>query len=45
MVNSDCHAPDLVNDGREQTLALLKETGYKATRELVKGVWQDVAID
>ena len=45
MVNSDCHSPDLVNDGREQTLALLKETGFRTTRELVKGVWQDIAID
>ena len=45
MVNSDCHFPDCVNDGREETLTLLKETGFKATRELVKGAWQDVAID
>ena len=45
MVNSDCHAPDLVNDGREQALALLKEIGFKATRELVHGAWQDVALD
>ena len=43
-VNSDCHFPDLVNDGREETLGLLKETGFKTTRELVKGAWQDVAI-
>jgi histidinol-phosphatase (PHP family) len=45
MVNSDCHFPDLVNDGREETLALLKAVGFKTTRELVKGQWQDVAID
>ena len=45
MVNSDCHYPDLVNDGRSETLVLLKETGFKATREIVKGTWQDVAID
>ena len=45
MVNSDCHSPDLVNDGREKTLAILKETGIKTTRELMKGVWQDIAID
>jgi len=44
MVNSDCHSPDLVNDGREQTLAILKETGFRTTRELVKGIWQDVTI-
>lgn len=45
MVNSDCHYPDLVNDGREKAFKLLKETGFKSTRELVKGEWQDVAID
>jgi histidinol-phosphatase (PHP family) len=45
MVNSDCHFPDLVNDGREQTIGILKETGFKSTRELIKGAWQDVAIE
>ena len=45
MVNSDCHSPDLVNDGREAALSLLKETGFKVTRELVKGSWQDIAIN
>ena len=44
MVNSDCHDPDLVNDGREATLALLKNAGYQSTRELVNGKWQDVII-
>ena len=45
MVNSDCHYPYLVNDGREKSFKLLKEIGFKSTRELVKGEWQDVAID
>lgn len=45
MVNSDCHVPDFVNDGREETLALLKETGFRTTRELTAGVWQDIAIE
>ena len=44
MVNSDCHYPDLVNDGREEAFNILKELGFKTTRELVKGSWQDVAI-
>ncbi|MDR0572789.1 MAG: histidinol-phosphatase [Tannerella sp.] len=44
MVNSDCHYPDLVNDGREATIALLKESGYAFTYELVDGKWQDVDI-
>jgi histidinol-phosphatase (PHP family) len=44
MVNSDCHYPGLVNDGRSETIALLKETGFRTTRELVNGTWQDVAI-
>lgn len=44
MVNSDCHYPDLVNDGRTEAFQLLKDIGFKTTRELVKGNWQDVAI-
>ncbi|MDR3260731.1 MAG: histidinol-phosphatase [Tannerella sp.] len=44
MVNSDCHYPGLVNDGRSETLALLKEAGFRTTRELVNGAWQDVSI-
>jgi len=44
MVNSDCHIPNLVNDGREATIALLKDAGYRTIRELVKGNWQEVGI-
>lgn len=44
MVNSDCHYPDLVNDGRKQAFELLKHAGFSSTRELVDGSWQDVAI-
>lgn len=44
MVNSDCHYPDLVNDGRAEAFTYLKEIGFKSTRELIKGTWEDVAI-
>lgn len=44
MVNSDCHYPDLVNDGRSEAFEILKEIGFRTTRELIKGNWQDVAI-
>ena len=44
IVNSDCHQPDLINDGRAETLVLLKEAGYQVTRELVNGTWQEVGI-
>ena len=44
MVNSDCHYPDLVNDGRAEAFELLKKAGFKSTRELIGGQWQDVAI-
>lgn len=44
-VNSDCHFPDLVNDGREEVLKRLKIAGFKTTRELVKGKWEDIRID
>ena len=45
MVNSDCHYPDLVNDGRKETIALLKNVGYQSTRELVNGQWKDIGIN
>lgn len=44
MVNSDCHYPDLVNDGREEAFNILKELGFKTTRELVKGKWEDIPV-
>ncbi len=44
MVNSDCHYPDLVNDGRAEAFELLRQAGFKSTRELVKGEWQDIAL-
>ena len=44
MVNSDCHYPDLVNDGRKEAFKLLTHAGFKSTRELVKGKWQDIAL-
>ena len=44
MVNSDCHYPDLVNDGRSEAFEILKDIGFRTTRELIKGYWQDVAI-
>lgn len=44
MVNSDCHYPDLVNDGRTEAFEILKEIGFKTTRELIKGSWQEIAI-
>jgi len=44
MVNSDCHYPALVNDGRTETLARLKAIGYRTVRELVGGQWEDVEI-
>lgn len=42
MVNSDCHFPYLVNDGRAEAFALLKEYGIRTTRELIGGKWKDV---
>lgn len=44
MVNSDCHFPDLVNDGREKAFELVKAAGYTSVRELVKGKWEDADI-
>ena len=44
MVNSDCHYPDLVNDGRAEAFNILKEVGFKTTRELVAGKWEEIAL-
>lgn len=44
MVNSDCHYPDLVNDGRELAFNLLKSNGFTHTRELIKGTWEDIPL-
>ncbi len=44
MVNSDCHIPDLVDDGRSEAFDLLKAAGFATTRELVGGKWEDVAL-
>ncbi|MDL2265561.1 histidinol-phosphatase [Parabacteroides sp. OttesenSCG-928-G07] len=44
MVNSDCHYPHLVNDGRAEAFELLKNVGFRSVRELIAGKWQDVAI-
>lgn len=44
LVNSDCHYPDLVNDGRPETFELLRQVGFHSTRELIKGKWQDVPL-
>ena len=44
MVNSDCHYPHLVNDGREETFELLKTCGFQTTRALVGGRWEDMGI-
>jgi histidinol-phosphatase (PHP family) len=44
MVNSDCHFPNLVNDGREAAFDLLKAYGFRATRELIGGKWTDVPL-
>ena len=45
MVNSDCHYPDLVNDGRKEAFELLKAYGFKSTCELVNGVWTEMGIE
>lgn len=44
MVNSDCHYPHLVNDGREATFELLRACGFQSTRELIGGRWEDIGL-
>lgn len=45
MVNSDCHFPDLVNDGRPEAFIMLREAGIDSTWELVKGKWEKIMIN
>ncbi|MDF9829075.1 histidinol-phosphatase [Parabacteroides sp. PF5-6] len=45
MVNSDCHYPQLVNDGRPEAFELLKAAGFTHTCELIKGKWEEVRIN
>ncbi len=45
MVNSDCHYPELVNDGLAKAFELLKSKGFKTTCELVNGKWEEIAIE
>ncbi len=42
VVNSDSHLPGLINDGRPEVLDVLKSIGFKTTRELINGKWNDV---
>ena len=44
MVNSDCHYPDLVNDGRAEGFQLLEQAGFDATMELVGGKWTEIRL-
>lgn len=44
MVNSDCHYPDLVNDGRAEGFLLLEQAGFDATMELVGGKWTEIGL-
>lgn len=45
LVNADTHYPDLVNDGRREAFDLLKEYGFRTTRELIGGKWTDCPLD
>ena len=44
LVNSDAHAPELINDNRANAIALLRQAGFKTVRELSGGKWIDVPI-
>ena len=43
-VNSDCHSPEKITDGFPEVYKLLKENGFKTTRLLIGGRWEDVPI-
>lgn len=45
MVNSDAHYTDLIYSGIGETISLLQEAGFRSTRELVNGKWEDVELE
>lgn len=45
VVNSDAHYPELIDSGRRQALALLREAGFQTVRELEGGLWKDIPIE
>jgi len=44
MINSDCHYPDLIVSGYDDTYIMLKEAGFKTVRVLESNKWTDIAI-
>lgn len=44
LVNSDCHLPEFVNDGRALAFEWLREVGVKSTMRLLKGKWEETPI-
>lgn len=44
VVNTDCHFPDSIESGREEAFDLLRNIGFRTTRELIDGKWQDVGF-
>jgi histidinol-phosphatase (PHP family) len=45
MVNSDCHRPDLILSGLEETYQALASIGIKSVRILKQGTWTDMPIE
>lgn len=45
IVNSDCHYPNLITAGFEQTYADLKKAGFSSMQELREGNWVEVEFD
>ncbi|MDR2385404.1 MAG: histidinol-phosphatase [Tannerella sp.] len=44
MINSDAHSTDLIYEGINETIPLLQEAGFRSTRELVKGKWEEIEL-
>jgi histidinol-phosphatase (PHP family) len=44
IINSDAHITDFIYNGISETISLLQETGFRSTRELVNGKWEDVNL-
>lgn len=44
LVNSDAHRPELINAGRMEALAALREAGFRTVMELHGGQWREESL-
>jgi histidinol-phosphatase (PHP family) len=43
-INADAHAPEQIDFWFDESVSLLRDTGYRSVRVLLEGMWQDVPL-